>query len=529
MREHAEWVARPTKVDGYHWSGSSQYHSEYRAWARGGLTANIYQETKWRFDSSWSSSDYHYIHSQGLNKEDKALRRDVQAQATDVQHLPEILLQAAVAHYPCAPPAQRRQQFSIKGVMTAWQLQLHQEGRILSTDEELKWILEAYGDRYGEAAEELDAQLQALHPRKVNEKWRQHPLQVDQAWSDALGKCVMSSIVRQEQPFVEYLHIAIKFDCSVKALFHMKINIEKTKAILKVIGTLKSKAMGYGLYPAHPEDQREVQAAAMAMMDQELDEFFGEVKTNQGKAQKRRRPEAGSNSVLPFLYQAATLYKAKQKESPTWSVNFQPPRTVLALAMIKELATRLDAVMKDKNRFKEIQDLGWMAQQGAWKFQVWNGTLRHLQEDPERAPLPTQNLKELLEELYKSLKGEVVARFRCTRKLTDTMESQATFFFDISTRGTGQEAWKILMMLQGNCVLQLIGLGYKRAGLRRGPVAEKVRDGDAIAMVLRIELMAAKDVFEPLQPDSPHPSWRHAIFNEPTGSQQKSRHHCPTP
>ena len=75
----------------------------------------------------------------------QALRRDVQAQATDVQHLPEILLQAAVAHYPCAPPAQRRpdqpielansarhmwgifremrrQQFSIKGVMTAWRL-----------------------------------------------------------------------------------------------------------------------------------------------------------------------------------------------------------------------------------------------------------------------------------------------------------------------------------------------------------------------------------------------------------------------
>ena len=157
---------------------------------------------------------------------------------------------------------------------------MHQEGRILSTDEELKWILEAYGDRYGEAAEEevpinipvsdthvqicsqeLDAQLQALHPRKavpkgtaqpillkachecvadivtheVNEKWRQHPLQVDQAWSDAsvallpkphgrsgspldwrpigiqdaLGKCVMSSIVRQARS--EIIKLVQKF------------------------------------------------------------------------------------------------------------------------------------------------------------------------------------------------------------------------------------------------------------------------------------------------------------------------------
>ena len=258
-------------------------------------------------------------------------------------------------------------------------------------------------------------------------------------------------------------------------------------------------------------------------MDQELDEFFGEVKVKQeGNAHKRRRPEesrntfgpkdrdkdqgpkekredsllvslarlalkqeeellvlkqdfslilflkAGSNSVLPFLYQAATLYKAKQKESPTWSVNFQPPRTVLALAMIKELATRLDAVTADKARYKEVQDMGWMDQQGAWKF--------HLQADTERAPLTAQQIKELLEELYKSLKGDVVTRFRCTRKLTETMESQATFYFDISTRGQGQDAWKILMMLQGNCVLQLIGLGFKKAGLRRGPIAEKVRD-----------------------------------------------------
>ena len=162
-------------------------------------------------------------------------------------------------------------------------------------------------------------------------------------------------------------------------------------------------------------------------MDQELDEFFGEVKVKQeGNAHKRRRPEesrnsfgpkdrdkdqgprekredsllvslarlalkqeeellvlkqdfslilflkAGSNSVLPFLYQAATLYKAKQKESPTWSVSFQPPRTVLALAMIKELATRLDAV----TAYKEAQDMGWMDQQGAWEVSdlEWNAS-----------------------------------------------------------------------------------------------------------------------------------------------------------
>ena len=169
-----------------------------------------------------------------------ALRRDVQDQLIDVATLPSTLLQAAQSHYPCAPPAPRRpdqpvelansarhmwgifremrkQQFSARGIVTAWRLwvqfqrayqihkqrsrerirqkrddlleqantaahsgnlfglwrvvkqlapkaprkrlQLHQEGRILSTDEELKWILEAYGDRYGEASTEDIATL----------------------------------------------------------------------------------------------------------------------------------------------------------------------------------------------------------------------------------------------------------------------------------------------------------------------------------------------------------------------------------
>ncbi|CAE7713058.1 unnamed protein product, partial [Symbiodinium sp. CCMP2456] len=59
-------------------------------------------------------------------------------------------------------------------------------------------------------------------------------------------------------------------------------------------------------------------------------------------------------------------------------------------------------------------------------------------------------------------------------------------------------------------------LGLDAAGARSedSHLVEALEDDDASAMVLRIELMAAEEVFEPLQPDSPHPSWRHAIFNE---------------
>ena len=74
-----------------------------------------------------------------------ALRRDVQDQLIDVATLPSTLLQAAQSHYPCAPPAPRRpdqpvelansarhmwgifremrkQQFSARGIVTAWRL-----------------------------------------------------------------------------------------------------------------------------------------------------------------------------------------------------------------------------------------------------------------------------------------------------------------------------------------------------------------------------------------------------------------------
>ena len=180
----------------------------------------------------------------------------------------------------------------------------------------------------------------------------------------------------------------------------------------------------------------------------------------------------GKDTVLAFLFQTATLFKKKQEESPTWGADFQPLRVVLSLALFRELAT----VEKDDNKLKELMDMGWMTQDFKWKFQVWNPTLRHLQEDKSRPPLATADIKHMLDKLYAAIKTDVVTRFCCTRKLTETMESQATFYFDLSCRNQGQVAWDTMTQLQGSCVLQLIGLAYKRAGLRRGPLAQKLRD-----------------------------------------------------
>ncbi|CAE7710089.1 unnamed protein product, partial [Symbiodinium sp. KB8] len=78
------------EVDGDPWSGSSQHHFEYRAWARGGLTANIYQDVCYTFDCLEAET--------GQFGSSKSTASDI---------------------FPGGSMA-RRQQFSIKGVMTAW-------------------------------------------------------------------------------------------------------------------------------------------------------------------------------------------------------------------------------------------------------------------------------------------------------------------------------------------------------------------------------------------------------------------------
>ena len=88
--------------------------------------------------------------------------------------------------------------------------------------------------------------------------------------------------------------------------------------------------------------------------------------------------------------------------------------------------------------------------------------------------LTTNEIKHSLETIYAAIKTGIVTGFSCARKLTETME--ATFYFDLSCRGQGQAAWEHLHKLEGDCVLQLVGLAYKRAGLRRGCMAQKLMD-----------------------------------------------------
>ncbi|CAE7627910.1 PKAR [Symbiodinium sp. CCMP2456] len=202
----------------------------------------------------------------------------------------------------------------------------------------------------------------------------------------------------------------------------------------------------------------------LMLADPDLNEFFGEV--SQEQSLKRRRPaedskgqgkgqaqknKGGKNDELVTtlarlaLRQEEELQVLKQDHSFMMFMKpgLQPARQVLALALFRELASRLELLGK---------------------------------EDKDRKPLTTAEVKHSLEKLYAAVKTGVVTRFSCARKLTETMENQASFYFDLSGRGAGIEAWEHMEKLEGCCVLQLVGLAYKRAGLRRGPLAQKLRE-----------------------------------------------------
>ena len=83
----------------------------------------------------------------------------------------------------------------------------------------------------------------------------------------------------------------------------------------------------------------------------------------------------------------------------------------------------------------------------------------------------------LLLKLTQTLTGDTVHRFNATKKLADTVEANITFLLDLSTR-TPQalEAWTALLQRQGNAVLQLGGVAYKRETLRPSPIAKKIKE-----------------------------------------------------
>eukprot|EP00439_Symbiodinium_sp_Y106_P040782 s1963_g5.t1 len=153
-----------------------------------------------------------------------------------------------------------------------------------------------------------------------------------------------------------------------------------------------------------------------------------------------------------------------------------PLRMVLTVALFKELTDRLNQTLASRERLKKVTDQGWRNEAG-WRFQRWNPTLKHLEADTAKAPIPDDKLLDQLATILQCLKHPIVNRFRCKRKLTETMTTQATFVLDVSMRGPSSTTlWEALRILQNNAVLQLIGTSYKTEGLGRSNMEQHIRN-----------------------------------------------------
>ncbi|CAE7575091.1 betA [Symbiodinium sp. CCMP2592] len=185
----------------------------------------------------------------------------------------------------------------------------------------------------------------------------------------------------------------------------------------------------------------------------------------------------GEDSVLHHLYKVAAHFKAKQDQDATWQLGQSPLRMVLAVALLKEITDRLNQTIASQERLKKAVDQGWRDSQGGWRYQVWNHKTKQLQTDNSRPPIPEDKLLDHLATIIQCLRQPIVNRFRCTRKLMETMSSPATFKLDLSIRShSALTMWDTMKMLQGNAVFQLAGMAFKTESLARGPAEHKIAE-----------------------------------------------------
>ncbi|CAE7254236.1 unnamed protein product, partial [Symbiodinium sp. CCMP2592] len=245
----------------------------------------------------------------------------------------------------------------------------------------------------------------------------------------------------------------------------------------------------------------------------ELEDFFGEVKAEGQATNKRRKPEhpdrpfrpsgpsgradplilslaravvrqeeelkvlkqdpsivmwlrPGEYGILHHLYVTARAFKQKQQENPMWAPGQQPLRTVMAIALFREMEARVNKVLGDESLQKKAAYMGWRDPATGWRYQRWNPTLKHLEVDSSRNPLTDQQVLQAFQLLYKSLDQDSVTRFSCTRKVTETMTNQATFLMDISVRTpAAMETWKTMHMAHAS--------GMFGSATRRNGVSER--------------------------------------------------------
>ena len=171
---------------------------------------------------------------------------------------------------------------------------------------------------------------------------------------------------------------------------------------------------------------------------------------------------SGGGSILHHLYTTAVEFKKKQQSEPTWGLHASQAShgTVHVPGVARPPPEgHQQSIASEQSQGDGLEDAA------GWRFQVWNPKLKALELGKNRNPVPELEMSNKLEHFVEHIKRDVVHRFHCTQRLTETMEGKKTFKLDLSVRNEhAEEVWDLLVELQGCCVcvFQLIGLGYRR-------------------------------------------------------------------
>ena len=164
----------------------------------------------------------------------------------------------------------------------------------------------------------------------------------------------------------------------------------------------------------------------------------------------------GENSAMSHLYKTAVSFKSQIGGGSPMEGRAAPASHGAHSGTVQGTCGSPEPGARLSDRLKKIMDQGWRDEAG-WRFQRWNPTLKVLETDTARAPMPDDQMLDHLATILQCLKHPIVNRFRCKRKLTETMTTQAIFVMNVSLRSPSSTLlWDTLRTLQNNAVFQLL-------------------------------------------------------------------------
>ncbi|CAE7624913.1 unnamed protein product [Symbiodinium sp. CCMP2592] len=135
----------------------------------------------------------------------------------------------------------------------------------------------------------------------------------------------------------------------------------------------------------------------------------------------------GPENLPPVMYSVWARWKKIQAETP--SKLDKPLRSSMLIALLTEMKTRAEKLMKDDKQQERLRSLEWIDADGRWVYRKWSPTQEALYLDTTRKPV-TQEVfvGQLTQALELLVNPNNLTRFQAMRELTPEMKGYSVAF-----------------------------------------------------------------------------------------------------